>query len=95
VLALLGVALLATPLSACSTSNAATSSHGAAWQVGYQAGQDAVRHHRFRARADWFDVAAFCLTTAYRDIQSMKGSALQWTEGFEAGCHRMHHRRHG
>jgi hypothetical protein len=94
VLALLACAVLATVLSACSVSNAATSSHGAAWQVGYRAGQDAVHHHRFRARADWFDVARFCLSTAYRDIQSMKGSALPWTEGFEAGCHRSRHRYH-
>ncbi len=91
---------LAVLLSACGTAvgTGGVASHTAAWQAGYHVGQDARSHHRFKRGHNFLDVDAFCVTTAYRDIQTMKGSLVQWTDGFYSGCrhgrHRHHARRH-
>lgn len=90
------IALLVMLLSACGTviGTGGFASHTGVWQAGYHAGQDARAHHRFKNGHDWLDVDAFCVTSAYRDIQHMKGSLVQWTEGFDAGCRQRHHRHH-
>jgi hypothetical protein len=81
------LALLAISLSACGISNSA---HGAPWHRGYHAGREARQHFRH----DWavkvanhHKLKAYCAETAYTDIQTMKGALVQWTEGFDAGCH--------
>jgi hypothetical protein len=85
------LALLAISLSACGTSS---SGHGAPWQRGYQAGREArqdYRHDKAVKAASYHKLRVYCAETAYVDIQTMKSSLLQWTEGFDAGC-RNHHR---
>jgi hypothetical protein len=90
------IVLLALLLSSCGTAigTGGPGSHPVAWQVGYHAGKQARWEHKFKRGHDFLDVENFCLSTAYRDIQSMKGSLLQWTEGFEAGCRHARYRPH-
>jgi hypothetical protein len=88
------IVLIAILLSSCGTAigTGGPGSHTEAWQVGYHAGKEARWQHKFKRGRDFLDIENFCLSTAYRDIQSMKSSLLQWTEGFEAGCRNARYR---
>jgi hypothetical protein len=72
-------------LAACGlTSGGATGAR--AWRNGYDAGRAARAQHEFQPGAASYHVTAFCARAAFTDIQRMKNSVLQWTEGFERGC---------
>lgn len=86
-LVVVGLAVSAILLSACSF-DSSSGPHTKAWDRGYEAGKEARRHHRFKAGATGYDRDVFCITRAYRDIQSMNSSLVQWTEGFDRGCGR-------
>ncbi len=81
------LASLAILLSACGYGLGAASAgpHSAAWQRGFQAGREARRHY-FRPGSHEHHLVLYCAEMAYRDIQPLKSSLLQWTEGFNTGC---------
>ena len=74
-------------LSACGLSFNGDSG-GPAWHNGYNAGQAARSHHKFRHGATRYHVTAFCAQAAFNDVRTMKTAVLEWTEGFEKGCMR-------
>jgi hypothetical protein len=90
VLSLLAISLPACALSACASASGANGpghdTHMPAYQRGYHVGREARLRYRARPESDVQDLMAFCLQTAYLDIQPMKGALVPWSEGFDAGC---------
>jgi hypothetical protein len=93
-LSLLAVVLSGCLVAACSLTGSLSGSlsgrtvvvHDAAYEHGLAAGEAARHGHRFGRHHTYYDVASFCVKTAFKDIQKMNGSLLDWTEGFEKGC---------
>jgi len=62
--------------------------HSKAWYQGYEAGKEAQQHHPFKPGVNaGYDRVKFCAVTAFNDIQKMNSDTIQWTEGFDSGCH--------
>lgn len=86
VLASTGIAATAILLSACSFG--AGGQHSKAWDQGYQAGREAQQHHPFKPGPEaGYERTKYCAVTAFNDIQKMNHDMIQWTEGFDSGCH--------
>ncbi len=81
------LASLAIVLSACGygIGAAGTGPHSASWQRGFQAGREARRDY-FRPGSGAHNLVLYCAEMAYHDVQPLKSSLLQWTEGFNTGC---------
>jgi hypothetical protein len=84
------LSLLAMSLSACASASGANGpghdTQTPAYQRGYHVGREARLRYGARPESDVQDLMAFCLQTAYLDIQPMKGALVPWSEGFDAGC---------
>ncbi len=89
-LSLLAISLCACALSACASASGANGpgpdTHIAAYQRGYHVGREARLRYGARPDSGVQDLMAFCLQTAYLDIQPMKDGLVPWSEGFDAGC---------
>jgi len=87
---LLAISLSASALSACASASGAAGpgpdTHVAPYQRGYEVGREARLRYGARPDSSMQDLMAFCLETAYLDIQPMKGALVPWSEGFDAGC---------
>jgi hypothetical protein len=84
------LSLLAISLSACASASGANGpgpdAHTPAYQRGYHVGREDRLRYGARPDSSVQDLMAFCLETAYHDIQPMKGALVSWSEGFDAGC---------
>jgi hypothetical protein len=78
---------LAILLSACGYGLGAAGGgpHSVSWQRGFQAGREARRHY-FRPGSHEHNLILYCAEKAYLDVQPLKSSLLEWTEGFNTGC---------
>jgi hypothetical protein len=86
VLAATGLAVSGLALSACSIGS--DGHHSKAWDQGFQAGKEAQEHHPFKPGPEaGYERTKFCAVTAFNDIQKMNHDMVQWTEGFDSGCH--------
>ena len=84
--AVTGLAVTAMLLSACSFGPGGH--HSKAWYQGYEAGKEAQQHHPFKPGPDGgYDRVRYCAVTAFNDIQKINHNTVQWTEGFDTGCH--------
>ncbi len=87
------LAFLAMSLAACgyvaatasSAAGTSASAHGGPWQHGYQAGREARRDY-FKPGSHEHNLVVYCAEMAYLEVQPVKSSLLQWTEGFNTGC---------
>jgi hypothetical protein len=89
-----GVPVILSPLlillSACAsvsgTNGAIPGINSASYHHGYDSGREARNRYGTRPDSSPQDLMAFCVETAYLDIQPMKGELVLWSEGFDAGC---------